>query len=138
MSNKVWVTWKWAAGEDPLVDKVIDLDNNADVADLRRLFVTQQQLQVSPGTLSVSKTDGGEKLKAGDPLQPYFVLPPGSAGLAGPGQDDDTALFVTFQQQPKGELRCCFCILVFKCCFEYGNVFLSYSWCSRSFSLFFY
>jgi hypothetical protein len=23
------------------------------------------------------------------------------------------------QQQPNGKLRCCFCILVFKCCFEY-------------------
>jgi hypothetical protein len=25
------------------------------------------------------------------------------------------------QQQQNGKLRCCFCILVFKCCFEYGN-----------------
>jgi hypothetical protein len=28
-------------------------------------------------------------------------------------------------RQPNGKLRCCFCILVFKCCFEYENVFYS-------------
>ena len=40
-------------------------------------------------------------------------------------------------QQPNGKLRCCFCILVFKCCFECGNTVMAYSvfnlgvgWCS--------
>jgi ATP-dependent Clp protease ATP-binding subunit ClpA len=28
------------------------------------------------------------------------------------------------QQQPNGKFRCCFCILGFKWCFEYGNWFL--------------
>jgi hypothetical protein len=30
--------------------------------------------------------------------------------------DDDGKYTLQLQQQPNGKLRCCFCILVFKCC----------------------
>jgi hypothetical protein len=45
---------------------------------------------------------------------------------APPTTTEDSLIIVTLkeeaaQQQQNGKLRCCFCILVFKCCFEYGN-----------------
>jgi hypothetical protein len=65
MSNKVWVTWKNAAGEAPFC-KVREFEDGAIVDDLRKKFVKQQNLITTiPSTLSVFETEGGEKLKAG-------------------------------------------------------------------------
>ena len=127
MRNKVWVTWKSSTGED-LFDKVTKLAGDSDVTDLRKAFVEQQNFaSTSPGTLPVFEREDGEKLKAGKELKDYFTAPAGSASEAlpeampGPGKSVDTALVVAFpppQQQQNGKLRCCFCILVCKCCFS--------------------
>ena len=124
MSKKVWVTWQDATGTRFHV-KVTELADDADVDDLRRTFVKQQNLTTTvPGELKVSETEGGEKLKADEELKDYFTAPSGSAAPPGPGKSENSALFVRFRftQQPQnGKLRCCFCILVFKCCFEFEN-----------------
>ena len=122
MSKKVWVTWQDATGTRFHV-KVTELADDADVDDLRRTFVKQQNLTTTvPGELKVSETEGGEKLKADEELKDYFTAPSGSAAPPGPGKSAVTALLITFPpQQQNGELRCCCSrILVFKCCFEYS------------------
>lgn len=74
-------------------------------------------------TVSVFKKEGGKKLKAGDLLQPYFALPPGSAGLAGPGKGEDTPLFVTFP--PNGKYLAKFLGERIDNLFGFGNTLLS-------------
>jgi hypothetical protein len=112
MSNKVWVTW--AGASRPV--KVTDLADNADADDLCRKFVVDRRwAHVDAGTLSVSKKDG---IEVDNKVKNYFVDPDddGDGDFYGPGQSKDTALFVTFPLVlPNGKLRCCFCILVFKC-----------------------
>jgi hypothetical protein len=108
MSNKVWVTWKDAAGE-PSHAKVINLDDDADADDLRVAFVKQQNLTTTvPGQLKVFEPEDGGKLDEGKKLKEYFTAPSGSAAPPGPGKSAVTALFITFPpQQQNGELRCC-------------------------------
>jgi hypothetical protein len=36
-------------------------------------------------------------------------------------REEKNLLLARQQPQPNGELRCCLCVLVFQCCFEYGN-----------------
>ena len=109
-NNKVSVTWDPPEGASKTTScyttRVTDLDGDAIVDDLRKALVSQQNLHVSPAALSVLETKGGEPLKASKGLEEYFsvVPPPGPAGLAGPGQDEDTALIIQFptQAQPNG------------------------------------
>jgi hypothetical protein len=106
MSNKVWVTWKDAAG-DVLHSKVTNLDDDADVDDLRKAFVDQQNLATTiPGGLEVSAADG--IVLSEDATLKLFFVTPGTPESA-PGKSKATALVVTFPppQQPNGKLRCC-------------------------------
>ena len=97
MSEKVWVKWK-NAGSNWLFGKVTNLAADADVDDLRKAFVMQQNLQISPGRLSVSLGAEGEVLEEDGFLQPHFVRI--LQGKAGPGQSKTTALLVTGTDQP--------------------------------------
>lgn len=122
MSNKkVWVTWKDSATYKTLNDKVINLDDDADISDLRRAFVKARGWGTDPATLSVSEKEGDEELlelEEDKSLTGYFVSTKGG-DKAGPGQSKATALVVTIPpQQPNGKLSCvicCFCVLVLKC-----------------------
>ena len=128
MSNEVWVTWKGAAGE-PMVDTVDELPGDAQIKNLRKKFVKQQNLNVGPATVSVFETEGGEKLKASDPLQPYFARPKGS----GPGQSEDTALLVTFPLDlPSGKLSVVFVFLYSNVASNTEIISFEYEICSDS------
>jgi aspartyl/asparaginyl-tRNA synthetase len=104
MSNKVWVTWKDAAGGDPLFDKVTNLEDGADVCDLLRTFVTDRKMnEVDPATLSVFETEGGKELSQDATLDNYFTATSESSATL-PGQSKKMALVVTFRQQhPNGK-----------------------------------
>jgi hypothetical protein len=116
MSNKVWVTWKDAEGQD-LFAMVKRLDEGALVDDLRDAFVADRRINVDPATLKVSKTQGGEKLEEDQPVRDFFVIP--GAQESAPGTSKSTALVVTFPppEQQDGKLRCSCCIV-----FLYSNV----------------
>lgn len=103
MSNIVWVKWQDAAGKEEYSDKVTNLDDSADISDLRRAFVEQQVLNGSPGTVQVRETKDGEMLKSSTKLTVYFVTPADLAAASGPGKNEDTALFLTLplQMQPR-------------------------------------
>ena len=62
MSNKVWVTWEDPISGEDLSDKVVGLGVGDDVADLRRAFKVQQELQISPAKVKVRASEGGEVL----------------------------------------------------------------------------
>jgi hypothetical protein len=115
-NNKVWVTWRDSStgGINMSYAKVIELEDDADVDDLRRAFVALAKLDVGPTTVTVSVFENGEKLSEDKKLKDYFVPPAGSAFLPAPGKSKDTALVVTLPlpqlPQPNGKLRCCFCI----------------------------
>lgn len=116
----MWVTWK-NASNNWLVDKVTNLNGDADVSDLRKAFVTQQNLQISPGGVSVSVGAEGEALEEDEVLQPYFVR--NLQGKAGPGQSKKTALVVTDtdqppQPQPQGKSR----FVSLSCCMDVLNI----------------
>eukprot|EP00978_Attheya_sp_CCMP212_P024652 scaffold77824_cov56-Attheya_sp.AAC.1 len=113
MSNKVWVTWKGAAG-DTLYTQVTNLHHGADVDDLREKFVTQQRLDVGPATLSVSTADGINTVLSEDAtLKSYWVTSSDSAAQSGPGKRKSTALVVTFPPRQQDGEWCCVAVLVF-------------------------
>eukprot|EP00978_Attheya_sp_CCMP212_P022149 scaffold65731_cov32-Attheya_sp.AAC.2 len=102
MSNTVWVTWKDSSTDAMFYAKVIELEYDAEVVDLRRAFVAQQRLGIGPASLKVF--ENGEKLSEDKKLKDYFVPPADSAFLPAPGKIKDTALVVTLpppQQQNK-------------------------------------
>eukprot|EP00978_Attheya_sp_CCMP212_P041524 scaffold239002_cov62-Attheya_sp.AAC.2 len=100
MSNKVWVTWKDAAG-NAFYAKVTNLDEHADVDDLRTKFVDQQKITVGPGVLSVFETERGAELRASKKLKDYsFTDASDAATQPGPGKSEETALIV---QQPNAD-----------------------------------
>ena len=99
MSNEVWVKVK---DPDWSTDTVHSLADNAQVKDLRRAFVEQQKLNISPATVKVFETENsGVELSSTTGLKDmnYFAPPVGSAGAAGPGKSDATPLFLTLPQQ---------------------------------------
>ena len=103
MSNEVWVRWKDSTSSAGmvLVDTVNDLGDHAQIKDLRKAFVKQQVVNVSPAAVVVRETESGEMLKANTMLTNYFMPPADSAAAPGPGNSEDTALFLTVpQQQP--------------------------------------
>ena len=107
--NKVWVTWQGATGKD-LLDKVTGLKDDADVSDLRRKFVEQQNLNsTSPATLDVFETKDGKPLRVDQVLKQYFaqVTPGSSVTAPGPGKSSDRALVVEFPRD------CKWCVIVF-------------------------
>eukprot|EP00978_Attheya_sp_CCMP212_P020835 scaffold60175_cov106-Attheya_sp.AAC.1 len=100
MSNTVWVRWTASSTDAMFYAKVKELDDDADVDDLRNAFVGQQRLDIGPATVSVF--ENGEKLSEDKKLKDYFVPPAGSAFLRAPGKSKVTALVVTLpppQQQ---------------------------------------
>lgn len=99
MSNKVWVRWKDSTTGEVLTGKVVELQHDADIDDLRQAFAKQQYfLHFSPATIQVRETENGEKLKASAVLTDFFV-PSATAAASGPGRSEDTALFLTLPQQ---------------------------------------
>mmetsp|Transcript_23737 Transcript_23737/g.36034 ORF Transcript_23737/g.36034 Transcript_23737/m.36034 type:complete len:316 (-) Transcript_23737:1586-2533(-) len=93
MSQKVWVTWKYDSN-NWLFGKVTNLNDNDDVDDLRKAFVKQQNLNISPDGVSVSAAGvEGEALEEDKGLQPYFVS--NARRKPGPGQSKNTALVLT-------------------------------------------
>ena len=103
MSNEVWVRWKDSTSSAGmvLVDTVSDLEDDAQIKDLRKAFVKQQVLDVTPAAVVVRETENGEMLKPSTMLTNYFMPPANSAAAPGPGKSEDTALFLTvpLQQQ---------------------------------------
>ena len=101
MSNEVWVRWKDSTSSAGmvLVDTVNDLGDHAQIKDLRKAFVKQQVVNVSPAAVVVRETENGEMLKANTMLTNYFMPPADSAAAPGPGRSEDTALFLTVPQQ---------------------------------------
>ena len=95
-NNEVWVRWK-DSSDDWLFDTVTDLKDDAEIKDLRKAFVRQQNLQgqLSPAEVQVRETTvhGEDRLKASSPLVTYFVPPTGC--VPEPGKSEDTALFLT-------------------------------------------
>eukprot|EP00978_Attheya_sp_CCMP212_P017776 scaffold47860_cov39-Attheya_sp.AAC.2 len=92
-NNTVWVRWRDSSTGGMFYDKVMELDDDAEVVDLRRAFVAQEKLDIGPATLKVF--ENGEKLSEDKKLKDYFVPPAGSAFLPAPGKSKDTALVVT-------------------------------------------
>ena len=99
MSNSVWVRWKESISNEWLFDKVTELHNDAVISDLRKEFVKQQHIDVSPGAVRVRETKDGEMLKASTTLTIYFIPPADSAVAPGPGKSEETALFLTLPPQ---------------------------------------
>eukprot|EP00978_Attheya_sp_CCMP212_P037562 scaffold178534_cov51-Attheya_sp.AAC.1 len=92
MSNTVWVRWWTASSTDRMFNaKVKELDDDADVDDLRNAFVQQHEPSVQrPASLKVFEND--EQLSEDKKLKDYFVPPAGSACLLAPGKSKATAL----------------------------------------------
>ena len=107
MSNEVWVRWQDSTSSAGmvLVDTVNDLGDHAQIKDLRKAFVKQQVVNVSPAAVVVRETDNGEMLKANTMLTNYFMPPADSAAAPGPGNSEDTALFLTVPQQQQQQQR---------------------------------
>ena len=101
MSNEVWVKWRGpSTGTTWFVDTVDELKDDAQIKDLRKAFVKQQNLlQISPGGVEVRETENGDMLKVDTTLTNYFVPPAGSAALPGPGNNADNPLFLYLPQQ---------------------------------------
>jgi hypothetical protein len=59
--------------------KVTDLDQHADVDDLRKYLVKQQKLTVGPARLSVFEHEGAEKPNVSKKLKDYFAPQSGFA-----------------------------------------------------------
>ena len=106
MSNEVWVRWKDSTSSAGmvLVDTVHDLGDHAQIKDLRKAFVKQQVVNISPAAVVVRETENGEMLKANTVLTNYFMPPSDSAAAPGPGRSEDTALFLTVPQQQRHHL----------------------------------
>ena len=111
-NNQVWVTWKSPASGEFVADTVGELSGGAKIKDLRREFVGQQFLQISPADVKVREEENGQVLLAGTSIKQYFVPseeekpPSGDESKAikkGPGQSEKTALFLTLPnvQQPQ-------------------------------------
>ena len=84
-----------------LFDKVTELHDNADISDLRKAFVAQQALSVSPAAVKVSETENSKKtLQPDQKLSDYFVPVSDSKAAAGPGRSKDSALFCTLPSPP--------------------------------------
>ena len=83
--GKVWVTWKDGHGGER-VDKVV-LGPGDDFSDLRKQFVKEQQLGISPGLIDVYA--GTDKLEEDASVAPFFVS---DSPEAKPGQSKATAL----------------------------------------------
>ena len=93
MSNSVWVRWKDSTSSEWMFDKVTALHDDADISDLRKAFLKQQHIEVSPGAVRVREAEDGEMLKASTMLTIYFMPPAGS---------------VTDQVQERARRRLCF------------------------------
>ena len=93
MSRKLWVTWQGTVCNSWRIDKVIGLEDDADITDLRRAFVHQQNLNnVPPGEIDVCETKDGDPLEEDTALSIYFVPPMDTAAAAGPGKSEMTPL----------------------------------------------
>ena len=82
-----------------MFDKVTALHDDADIRDLRKAFLKQQHIEVSPGAVRVREAEDGEMLKASTMLTIYFMPPAGSVTDPGPGKSEETALFLTLPPQ---------------------------------------
>lgn len=84
-----------------MFDTVRELDDHAQITELRKAFVKQLEPDVKrPTTVKVREREGGEMLQASAKLTKYFVPPANSAAAPGPGKSEDTALFVTLPLGP--------------------------------------
>ena len=102
MSNEVWVRWIDSARGRWLFDTVSELENDAQIKDLRKAFVKQQFLGVPPAAVEVRETEDTEELEANTILTIYFTHPPGgSAADPRPGRSKETALLLTLPQPPQ-------------------------------------
>ena len=104
-NNKVWVTWKSPASGEFVADKIRELNDRAMIKDLRREFVKQQCLQnIDRADVKVREKINGQVLEEDAFLKQYFVPPEGRG--EGPGQSEDTALFLTLPNEVSLFLRC--------------------------------
>ena len=103
MSNSVWIRWMDSISNEWLFDKVTELHADADISDLRKSFVAQQALSVSPAAVKVRETENGETLQPDQKLTDYFVSAQvsDSKAAAGSGKSKDSALFCTLPSPPK-------------------------------------
>ena len=108
ISNSVWIRWIDSTGA-VLSDTVDELQDEAQIKDLRKAFVAQQALSVSPAAVEVRKTENGHMLEPNKRLAEYLVGPTTAAAVAkGPGKSYDTAIILTMPQprwQHPGDLN---------------------------------
>ena len=103
-NNEVWVTWTDPSSNEDLNDKVTGLSSNRVVYDLCEDFVKQQYLQnVDPVAVKVRETKNGQVLEEDAFLKQYFVPPEGRG--EGPGQSEDTALFLTLSKEDENSKK---------------------------------
>ena len=104
-NNEVWVTWKHLTSGEFVADTVEDLNGGAKINNLCRQFAKQRKEQaderIDPVAVNVRETENGQVLRVGTPIKQYFVPPEGRG--EGPGQSEETALFLTLPnvQQPQ-------------------------------------
>jgi hypothetical protein len=105
MSNKLWVKYKSSDGsneEEYYCDQIIGLANDALVCDLRRAFVEQQHLQISPAAVVVRIEEGQTKLEEDATLKLYFIDSGDSEeDKKRPGKSKASALFLSLPPPPQ-------------------------------------
>ena len=93
MSNEVWVKWRDPSTGTWLIDTVDKLKDGAQITDLRKAFVKQQNLTtISPGGVQVREVEDGGMFTAGTTLTDYFVPSASSAAAPRPGRSYDNPL----------------------------------------------
>ena len=112
MSNEIFVAWLDGGGK--LVNELVtDLPDELILQRFRRFFQNQHLRDValsSPANIKVHESRDGSEITGGS-MVGYFV--DGSKRKDfGPGQSEETALFIKLQPQSNGEK-----------CFRFGNEF---------------
>lgn len=101
-NNKLWVTWKDSEGNQ-LFDTVDGLEDTGIVADLRKVFVQQQNLLITPAAVKVHEPVKSEELDAEAVLEKYFTN--SNVKKPGPGMCKGLALVVTLPPERKVVVR---------------------------------
>ena len=93
MSNEVWVKWRDPSTGTWLIDTVDKLKDDAQITDLRKAFVKQQNLTtISPGGVQVREVEDGGMFTWDTTLTDYFVPSATSAAAPRPGRSYDNPL----------------------------------------------
>eukprot|EP00751_Fragilariopsis_kerguelensis_P029385 CAMPEP_0170916974 /NCGR_PEP_ID=MMETSP0735-20130129/7109_1 /TAXON_ID=186038 /ORGANISM="Fragilariopsis kerguelensis, Strain L26-C5" /LENGTH=615 /DNA_ID=CAMNT_0011315169 /DNA_START=86 /DNA_END=1929 /DNA_ORIENTATION=- len=94
MSNEVWVKWRDPSTGTWSIDTVDKLKDDAQIKDLRKAFVKQQNLTtISPGGVQVREVEHGEIFTVGTTLTDSSAVAPR------PGRSDDNPLVLNLPQQ---------------------------------------